>query len=227
MPLRGGNWHIYRSSEGALRLARARDNPQQRGAQPCAQEGQTPKKGNLARLRPKPANATKTASSGQAQNSLPTNVKLELKVKVLNLQDGPIVTNKGRHPRQTTTGPAPSPKEKFETARVYTYLDVEDTVANNHKYLVRTLKKKAGQWYEEYWLAEQDAKGIVHPGTKITKDEFLRHNPLPALQWGQGHKESEEVAWPHPEDIHIRRDRQTTRSDKRRRHHKVSEQKEA
>ena len=90
---------------------------------------------------------------------LPTNVKLELKVKVLNLQDGPIVTNKGNQPRQTKTGPAPSLKEKFEPARVYTYLDEEDTVANNHKYLVRTLKKKAGQWYEEYWLAEQDAKG--------------------------------------------------------------------
>ena len=131
--------------------------------------------------------------------TLPTGIKLELKVKTLNLQDGPIVTNKGKTPRQTSIGPAPTPKEKFDPVRVYTYLDEEDAVANNHKYVLRSLKKKAGQWYEEYWLGEQDAKGGVHPGTKKTKDRFLRLNPLPALRWGQGYKESEEVAWPHPE----------------------------
>ena len=144
----------------------------------------------------------------------PTNVKLELKVKILNLRDGPIVTNKGTQPRQTTTGPSPSPKEKFEPIRVYAYLDRDDTVENNHKYLVRTLKKKAGQWYEEYWLGEQDAKGIVHPGTKITKDEFLRHNPLPALQSptvGARPQRERGGSLATPGDIHIRRDRQTSR----------------
>ena len=104
VPLRGGHWHTtdrakvhYAWHELGIILNKRGLNPAHRKANLLRREIWHGYDRSLKMLQ-RPPIAAKLRIS-------PTNVKLELKVKILNLRDGPIVTNKGTQPRQTTTGP--------------------------------------------------------------------------------------------------------------------------